>query len=554
MNRPDKLKIAYILPDFDEYAHSGGLYVIFEHCNGLIKRGHSVRVFNDTGKKSLYLRLDCDVERHYQDPSRIESARPDIIVGTHWRTYYLLNKLPDVLKNDTKLFLLVQSDDRFLVGTEMRPLVNKALTDKHRGIAPIYKIAISRYLQEILRNDFGQDSFYIRNGFEPRTVRPLLYKTDRIRIVARYDTSKYRGWELVDSALEKISKEHSDVEIHLFEMKDKRSTSYKSIFHKGLTGDRLLSLFKSCDIYIAGSSYEGFSYPAIEAMSQGCAVCCTDAGGNREFCIDNETALMSRRDDPEGLYKNLKKIVTDKVLRGDLSSRGIDKAKEFGWGDNIVELEKAFIVSSAVKYGNIDIGANPDKAPEGKIRSSVLFVYGKDPFLNYIDWLKIEETIKFFGSGGDAAQTILFIDRHPARAVRGRLEMLTALHERRDFKFISCYNKRIKLPSDLFKNTIFALWIAAILLRGHFFANGAFKTLVIEEWDSGLLRSLCRLLNINYNTQGFDERALGKHDLGSCTAEYPVKEGAARRLIRENLLDKGGLAAKMVRQAHHFIG
>ena len=33
------LKISYIVPDFDENAYSSGLYVIFQHCNGMMERG-----------------------------------------------------------------------------------------------------------------------------------------------------------------------------------------------------------------------------------------------------------------------------------------------------------------------------------------------------------------------------------------------------------------------------------------------------------------------------------------------------------------------------------
>ena len=115
-----RLKIKYIVPDFDENAYSRGLYVIFEHCNGMIARGHEVLVFNNTGKKSRYLKLDCPVRIHENDPAIVEKNSPDIIVGTYWHTYFFINRMKDVIKNNTKLCFLVQGDDRFILDDEYR--------------------------------------------------------------------------------------------------------------------------------------------------------------------------------------------------------------------------------------------------------------------------------------------------------------------------------------------------------------------------------------------------------------------------------------------------
>lgn len=334
------MKIAYVLPDFDENACSGGLYVIFEHCNGLLGRGHSVRVFNGVGTKSKYLKLDCEVENHCQDPLAVESSSPDVIIGTHWRTYFFLQRLKRVIENKTRLFFLVQSNDKLLVSSEERALVDKALTGFYNETVPIHKIAVSSYLRNILNDEFGQSSFYVSNGLDMKEVKPMLGGSDKVRIAARYDPSQYRGWDTVNKVLARISK-RDDVEIHLFEMKDKKPVPYNAVFHKGLTGGGLLSLFKSCDIYISGSTYEGFAYPILEAMSQGCAVCCTNAGGNMDFCINGETALVSRRGDEEGLFGNLKKTLEDKGLRDKLRTLGINKAKEFTWSRSIDEMESA---------------------------------------------------------------------------------------------------------------------------------------------------------------------------------------------------------------------
>ncbi len=536
------MKISYILPDFDENATSGGLYVIFEHCNGLIRRGHSVRAFNSVGRKSRYLRLDCEVERHHQDPAVVESSAPDIIVGTHWRTYFFLRGIQGGLRNGARLFFLIQSDDRALVNPEERALVDKALTGTCAGAMPIYKIAVSRYIQDILRDDFGQGSFYVKNGFEPRKVTALLCKTEKVRIVARYDTSQYRGWDLVDDVLRRISKDRDDVEIHLFEMKEKKPTRYRSIFHKGLTGDRLLGLLKSCDIYIAGSRYEGFAYPALEAMSQGCVVSCTDAGGNREFCVDGETSLLSGRDDAEALYNNVKRLLDDKTLRGRLRANGIKKAYEFRWADSIEMLEKAFLSASGEKAA-FPVEAIPPGGPEqDNARKAALFVYKKDPLADYADWLKVDETVKYLRSEGYSVDVMLFIDRHNGRAVRGRLDMLLGGPERGAFDFLPLYHKKIRLRIYFLNNAAFACWSVFKLLYNILLRKKKYAALIVDD-DNGILKFLASVFKIDYRRIGFDGVVLGRYAFGSYAKDHALKENDYRGIVRGALRSHIGKTA-----------
>jgi glycosyltransferase involved in cell wall biosynthesis len=417
-----KLKINYILPDFDERAHSGGLYVIFEHCNRLAGRGHTVRAFNNTGIKSKYLNLNCPIEIHNKNARVIEDGSPDIIVSTHWRTYFFLERLEEAFRNNTKLCMLVQSDDRFIVSDEEVPYVKRALTSRYRDLADIHKIAVSAYIRDMLKEDFGQDSAYIRNGICVDEVKPLLPPSDKIRIAARYDPSAYRGWRMVDSVLGRIARERPDVEIHLYEMKDKRPTPYRSRFHKSLTGERLASLFKSCDIYLSGSEYEGFGYPILEAMSQGSAVCATDAGGNREFCLDGKTALISPKGDSEALYKNAIKLIDDAELRKRLSENGRRKALEFGWEGPIEKLEEFFLGLAAVPYDERTVAIG--MTGRSILRKRALVVHDEDPFVNYSDWLKIEEDVRRLEAADIAADVVIGASRHNPRAAAGRLDML----------------------------------------------------------------------------------------------------------------------------------
>ena len=495
------LKISYIVPDFDENAYSSGLYVIFRHCNGMIERGHKVRVFNNAGLSPKYMKLDCPVELHKNDPSNVEGDSPDIIVGTYWHTYFFINRMKDVVKNNTKLCFLVQSNDRLIYSEEDRQFIYKAMATKYLNIIPIHKIAVSRYVKDMIKNDFGQEAIYIRNGFDVREVRPLLPESGKIRIVSRYDPSSFRGWDVADKVLRRVSSQRDDIEIHLFEMKEKPPTKYRSVFHKGLRGDALLGLFKSCDIFLAGNRYEGFAYPTIEAMSQGACVCCTDAGGNRECCIDQETALVSGRDDAERLYHNLIRLLDDRALRDKIRKNGINKAKEFPWKESLDKLEEFFLSLAAQDYKDQNI---PTVKKEGKAlrkEGKVLFIYGKDPFFRYEDWNNLEDSLRHITDLGFDVVPFMLIERRPLKSVRARLGMLLPPEEASKFRYKVFYSKKLKLRLPFLPKPIFMINIIFDLITNSFSKEKKYTHVVAEgmaEGNSLLLRSLCKLLNIRF--------------------------------------------------------
>ena len=521
---PDKLKISYILPDFDENAYSGGLYVIFQHCNGLIEHGHNVRVFNNIGKKSKYLRLDCPVELHKNDPAIVENNSPDIVVGTYWHTLFFINRMKYVVRNKTKLCFLIQDSHNFIHSKEERQLIYKAMATRYAGTIPIHKIVISRYLKDVMERDFGQDVFYVRNGFEPREAAPLLPESEKLRITARYDPSKFRGWDLVDKVLRRVTKERDDIEIHLFEMKDKKPTGYRSCFHKGLTGGALLGLFKSSDIFLSGNRCEGFAYPIIEAMSQGSAVCCTDAGGNREFCTDGETALIAPRDDVEILFQNLLKLLDDRPLRARISRNGIDKAKEFSWKESLDGLN-GFLMSLAAE-DNKEY-AELTEVIEKKViigEGRALFLYGKDPFVDYKDWINIEESIKFLEDRRLSVVPVLFVDKHPLKSVEARLSMLVGPEGAVKFKYKVFYIKKLKLRLPILPRVLFTMGNVIELLTKRY------AYVIVAKGGSTMLKILCRLLGIRFYHLDFHNGKSEPYRFDSYSNEYSRKEAEYRRL------------------------
>ena len=56
--------------------------------------------------------------------------------------------------------------------------------------------------------------------------------------------------------------------------------------------EQVNELFCQATVFVQTSVHEGFALPPLEAMATGAAVVCTDAHGNRDFCVDGVNCLM----------------------------------------------------------------------------------------------------------------------------------------------------------------------------------------------------------------------------------------------------------------------
>ena len=87
------------------------------------------------------------------------------------------------------------------------------------------------------------------------------------------------------------------------------------------------------DLLVYPSSYEGFGYPALEAMASGVPVVASDASSIPEV-VGNAGVLVPPRAQ-ERLAAAMTEILTDSVFAGDLRERGLRQAARFSWSDSV---------------------------------------------------------------------------------------------------------------------------------------------------------------------------------------------------------------------------
>ncbi|MHB8334127.1 MAG: glycosyltransferase family 4 protein [Acidimicrobiales bacterium] len=101
----------------------------------------------------------------------------------------------------------------------------------------------------------------------------------------------------------------------------------------GVSDEELARLYGEAEVAIVPSLYEGFSLPAIEAMSCGVPVVATTGGALPEVVgVSGETGVLVEPNDPEALLVAIRSLLDDPALRERLGARGRERVMErFTW-------------------------------------------------------------------------------------------------------------------------------------------------------------------------------------------------------------------------------
>ena len=101
----------------------------------------------------------------------------------------------------------------------------------------------------------------------------------------------------------------------------------------GVSDEELARLYGEAEVAVVPSLYEGFSLPAIEAMSCGVPVVATTGGALPEVVgLSGETGVLVEPNDPEALLAAIRALLDDPALRERLGARGRERVMaRFTW-------------------------------------------------------------------------------------------------------------------------------------------------------------------------------------------------------------------------------
>lgn len=104
-----------------------------------------------------------------------------------------------------------------------------------------------------------------------------------------------------------------------------------------LEDNALVNLYRSCDVYLSPTRYEGFGLTLLEAMSCGAPVVCTDVPAANEIVRDRENGLLARSENVASVAECVCQILDDPPLSDRLRHEGFRTAREDFAGERLAD-------------------------------------------------------------------------------------------------------------------------------------------------------------------------------------------------------------------------
>ncbi len=101
------------------------------------------------------------------------------------------------------------------------------------------------------------------------------------------------------------------------------------LFVDSASEQQLAEIYRSADVFVFPSLYEGFGLPPLEAMACGTPVVCSNSASLPE--VVGDAALSLPPDNKLYFAKAIVKILGDEKYAGELSRRGLKQARKFTW-------------------------------------------------------------------------------------------------------------------------------------------------------------------------------------------------------------------------------
>ena len=176
------------------------------------------------------------------------------------------------------------------------------------------------------------------NPLSMEPVSEINFQRDhKILAAGRIEVWHCKGFDILLKAWAKIHKQYPDWRLEiagefsesnlsdLLKITEALQLKDKVVF-SGFHED-MATLFRSAELFVLSSRYEGFGMVLIEAMSQGCAcIACDYKGRQREIIKDESQGVCIPVEDIDALSCSIKKLIEDKLYRMNLQKNAVERS------------------------------------------------------------------------------------------------------------------------------------------------------------------------------------------------------------------------------------
>jgi len=315
-------------------------YVVHAFANELVKRGHQVTVYSQSGasEDSLYEVVVVPSGNRLRTFGFAWNLRQ-----YDWTQYDVLN---------------AHGDDWFLWGTR-RPrhihtyhgsllaetLHARGLTTKVRmaamALCEFGSCFLADELVAVSANTRRYNPFVktvIPNGVDLSAFRPGAEKSPvpALLFVGTMRGRK-RGAMLLDLFRTEIRPRLPNAEFWAVCEEPVEGEGIK--WHGRVSKETLTDLYSRATVFCLPSTYEGFGVPYIEAMASGTPVVATPNPGACEITACGEYGLLAADGQ---LAETLMKVLTDRELNSRLIRLGLERSLDFGWDKVCADYEELY--------------------------------------------------------------------------------------------------------------------------------------------------------------------------------------------------------------------
>ncbi|HWE37746.1 MAG TPA: glycosyltransferase family 4 protein [Isosphaeraceae bacterium] len=298
------MKVTFVLPGFNLH---GGTRIVAGYADRLRRRGHDVLVAappprapslparlrgllrgrgwpRGPGRRPSHfdgLDIPCRTLDRWRPVEDRDLPDADVVVATWWLTAEWVARLSS--RKGAKSYLIQMHE----AAVEGMPAERVEATWR----LPLRKIVVSRWLAELARDHFGVDDVaLVPNAVdlevfhaEPRDKRPeptvgLLYSHER-----------HKATDLVLRALDGVTARVPGLRVVAFgipPVDDRLPLPPGASYRRSPPQDRLRTIYERCDVWVSGSTFEGFNLPPLEAMACRCPVVSTRNGAMPDLIED----------------------------------------------------------------------------------------------------------------------------------------------------------------------------------------------------------------------------------------------------------------------------
>ncbi|BCV20785.1 glycosyltransferase family 4 protein [Moorella sp. Hama-1] len=343
------LTIGYILP---HKKLTGGMKMLLEQMKHLRAREHHIIAIGKTGGENKILPdwYDITVDDEISIP-RNESYlnhvnNCDVIIAS-WVSQIpelIGAKIPVVYWEQGHEWLFGDFDDL----SENSP-IRQHLIQCYS--LPCFLIAVSPLIAKILKVRYNREAFVIPNGIDTDFYRPGHKPENGTILLVGNPFLRFKGFDIALKSLQKVWSYGRRFRVKwICQTEPKvRGINFPLDIIVKPSQVELAEHYRTTDIFLFTSWYEGFGMPPLEAMASGVPVVATQCGGIDSYAIPGENALFADPGDIDSLAAAIIYLLENKGARDILGKRGRETAMKFRFSE-IVPLLENYLFSVVKTY------------------------------------------------------------------------------------------------------------------------------------------------------------------------------------------------------------